>query len=181
MKKRIFSTTLFFIVCSTMFSQPKEGFYAEFWGASTTIGIHYDTRFNENTKWGGRFGIAYTNSSSTIFFQSCPNKTTGITFPIAVNYLIGNDQHNLELGIGISYGLYSCNYIEKSHEVQKDKNAFFGFVDLGYRFLSKKGLIIRAGINPGMSLSTYDDLGREEHGVDREAVIYPYIGIGYMF
>lgn len=175
----VFATITF--LCVSAYSQRQQGVYAELLGASTTIGVHYDTRFNENTKWGGRIGIAYTNSSSQDFFQSAPIKTTGFTFPIAVNYLIGNNKHNLELGIGISYGLYSCKYRGVAHEVEKSHNASFGFIDVGYRFQSQNGLMIRAGINPGMALSSYDEIRVEEHGVDREAVIYPYIGIGYNF
>ena len=41
--------------------------------------------------------------------------------------------------------------------------------------------MIRAGINPGVALGRHDQLGRHDHGVDRAAVIYPYIGIGYNF
>lgn len=178
--KNLFSLFLF-LICNPVNAQRQEGVYLEFLGASTSLGIHYDTRFNEKTKWGGRIGIAYTNSSSQDFFQSAPLKTTGFSFPIAVNYLIGNNKHNLELGIGLSYGLYSCEYNTNGYKVEKDHNASFGFIDIGYRFQSTKGLMIRAGINPGMALGEHDELCKKEHGVDRAAVIYPYLSIGYNF
>lgn len=68
-----------------------------------------------------------------------------------------------------------------NREVEYDRTGTFGFLDLGYRYQSKQGLMIRAGINPGVALGRYDPLGREEYGVDRAAVIYPYISLGYKF
>lgn len=164
-----------------MSAQRQHGVYAELLGASTSVGIHYDSRFNQNTRWGGRVGIAYTHSSDQDFFKSAPIKTTGYSFPIAVNYLIGNHKHNLELGIGLSYGIYSCDYNENGYNVERDHHASFGFLDIGYRFQAKNGLMIRAGVNPGTALGKYDELGRKENGVDRATVIYPYISIGYNF
>ena len=68
-----------------------------------------------------------------------------------------------------------------NREVEYDRTGTFGFLDLGYRYQSKQGFMIRAGINPGVALGRYDLLGREEYGVDRAAVIYPYISLGYKF
>ena len=181
MKKKVLTLTCTILCCVSGFSQRQQGVYLEAFGASTTVGIHYDTRFNEKTRWGGRIGIAYTNSSSQDFFDSAPEKTTGLTFPIAFNYLIGNKKHNLELGIGISYGIYSCKYNTNGYRVEETKNSVFGFVDVGYRYQANNGLMLRIGLNPGTALGMHDELGEKDHGVDRAAVIYPYISIGYNF
>ena len=167
---------------SCLYAQREQGVFIELFGASTTVGVHYDTRFNDHTRWGGRLGFSYTNSKSQDFFESAPENTSGWTFPIAINYLIGKGKHHAEIGIGVSYGLYKCKYYDKAgREVQQDRSGTFGFIDLGYRYQSKHGIMIRAGINPGVALGRHDQLGRNDHGVDRAAVIYPYIGIGYNF
>ncbi|WP_237072971.1 hypothetical protein [Hoylesella enoeca] len=170
------------IISNSAYAQREQGLFLELFGASTTLGIHYDTRFNDHTNWGGRVGIAYTHSNSQSFFESAPERTSGWSFPIAVNYLIGGGKHHAEVGIGISYGIYSCTYHDKGgREVQYDRSGTFGFIDLGYRFQPKKGIMVRAGLNPGVALGRHDQLGRNDHGVDRAAVIYPYISFGYNF
>ncbi|MCR4774458.1 MAG: hypothetical protein K5854_08900 [Prevotella sp.] len=161
-------------------AQIKQDFFIEALGASTTFGIHYDSRFSENTNWGGRIGLAYTNSKSDDFFDDNPQKTTGITIPVAVNYLIGKNKHFAEVGTGISFGWYKCTYRTQRFEMERDVNANFVFLDLGYRYQPTKGLLIRAGVNPSFALDLYKD-SHKEHGAQRAAVIYPYIGIGYSF
>ncbi|MFC2490170.1 MAG: hypothetical protein ACFNVK_08775, partial [Prevotella sp.] len=100
----------------------------------------------------------------------------------AVNYLIGNGRHHGEIGIGISYGLYSCMYHDKAgREVQYDTSGSFGFLDLGYRYQSEKGIMVRVGLSPGVALKAYDESGLKNKGVNRAAVFYPYVGIGYNF
>lgn len=179
-----FKHLFLFLVTSPccLYAQQEQGVFLELFGASTTVGVHYDTRFNEHTRWGGRIGLSYTNSKSQDFFESAPENTSGWSFPIAVNYLIGKGKHHAEVGIGVSYGLYKCKYHDKAErEVQYDRSGAFGFFDLGYRYQSGEGIMVRAGINPGMALGRRDQLGRNDHGVDRAAVIYPYISLGYNF
>ncbi len=48
--------------------------YMEVGGASTTAGVHFDSRFNDHTRWGGRLGVAYTYSKDSDFFPSGPDK-----------------------------------------------------------------------------------------------------------
>lgn len=169
------------LLCTAALSQRQQGFYLELGGASTSVGLHYDTRFNEKTRWGGRIGIAYTYSSSEDFFDFGPQKTSGWSIPVAVNYLIGSKKHNLELGIGISYGMYSCKKQANGFEVEQPRNGAFGFVDIGYRYQSSKGLMVRMGMNPGVALGEYNEFGIKENGVSRAAVIYPYVSVGYNF
>lgn len=170
------------ILPTCLYAQREQGIFVELLGASTTVGVHYDTRFNEHTRWGGRIGFSYTNSKSQDFFESAPENTTGWSFPIAVNYLIGKGRHHAEIGMGFSYGLYECKYHDKAgREVQYDRSGTFVFWDLGYRYQSKHGIMVRAGINPGMALGRHDQLGENDHGVDRAAVVYPYISFGCNF
>ena len=74
-----------FMIANTVCAQREQGIFVEFLGSSTSVGVHYDTRFNDYTSWGGRIGIAYTHSKSQDFFESAPERTRGWSFPIAVN------------------------------------------------------------------------------------------------
>lgn len=158
----------------------KASIFGELFGASTTFGIHFDSRFNSETNWGGRLGVGFTESKSQDFFKSAPERTRGWSFPIAVNYLLGKNGHYAEIGIGVSYGLYNCKYHDKvGHEIEESKSGSFGFLDLGYRYQRENGIVIRIGISPGVALDMYDEDGITEHGVDRAAVVYPYISFGF--
>ena len=54
-------------------------------------------------------------------------------------------------------------------------------LDLGYRYQSEKGIMVRVGLCPGVALKTYDESGLRNKGVNRAAVFYPYVGVGYNF
>lgn len=178
MKLRYFS--LFILLSFLPICSRAQAIYMEIGGASTTAGVHYDSRFNDHTRWGGRVGVAYTYSKDSDFFSSGPDKTTGWSFPAAVNYLIGGKRHSVELGIGACYGLYKCTSTNAGgYTVESDKSGAFGFIDIGYRFQSSTGWMLRAGLTPGTGLGTTDNLGRSGHKVDRAAVVYPYFSIGY--
>lgn len=179
---KFLATLAMLIVSATAFAEREQSFFMELFGASTSLGIHYDSRFSDYTRWGGRIGIAYTYSRSQDFFESAPERTRGWSFPIAVNYLIGNGRHHGEIGIGISYGLYSCMYHDKAgREVEYDTSGSFGFLDLGYRYQSERGIMVRVGLSPGVALKAYDESGLKNKGVNRAAVFYPYVGVGYNF
>ena len=161
----------------TLFAQRRQGVYAELFGASTTAGVHYDTRFSKHTRCGARVGLARTYSTSRRFFPHAPHKTTGWTFPVALNYLIGGARHNLELGIGLSYGRYTS----KSDNMIKDSQSTFAFFDIGYRYQPARGLLLRLGINPGQAIDAHDSANSIEPGARRASPLYPYISIGYSF
>lgn len=185
-KKRLVLVIVFMLLFNLManselHAQREEGVFVELGGASTTVGIHYDTRFNKKTHWGARIGIAYTRSKSPAFFDNLADLTTGWTFPIAVNCLIGKRKNRFEIGMGVSYGLYTCVFYDKfGHQTKDNKSGSFAFLDLGYRYQPKKGLVVRLGLNPGMAL--YEGkVGKKNEAVFRAAVIYPYFSLGYNF
>ena len=116
------------------------------------------------------------------FFDSNPEATRGWSFPVAVNYLVGRGRHHAEIGVGVSYGLYTCKYHDPAgRQVEHDRSGTFGFLDLGYRYQPARGLMLRTGLNPAAALGRRDPLGRSEHGVDRAAVVYPYLSLGWSF
>ena len=42
-----------FMIANTVCAQREQGIFVEFLGSSTSVGVHYDTRFNDYTSWGG--------------------------------------------------------------------------------------------------------------------------------
>lgn len=159
-----------------LFAQRQQGVYAELFGASTTVGVHYDTRFSKKTKWGARIGVAYTYDPSGKFLGYRGTTAKGCSFPLGINYLLGNRKHNIEIGVGTSYGIY--RYPEKTQETRKisTHTGAFCFTELGYRFQHKEGFMLRIGGNLGATVSA-----SEKHEVARAAAIYPYFSLGYNF
>ena len=51
MKKKVLTLICTILCCVSGFSQRQQGVYLEAFGASTTVGIHYDTRFNEGMRY----------------------------------------------------------------------------------------------------------------------------------
>lgn len=41
--------------------------------------------------------------------------------------------------------------------------------------------MVRVGVSPGVALKSYDESGLRNKGVNRAAVFYPYVGVGYNF
>lgn len=181
MRKTTILFVLSFLACLHAFSQRQQGVYLEILGASSSVGIHYDTRFGENTKLGGRVGLAYTYSTSLSFFEFGPEKTKGISMPIGINYLFGNKKNSFELGAGVSAGFYSCNDFDNGQLIDKDVFGIFYFLDLAYRYQLNNGLMLRGGLNLGINNDHGTDYNRKNYGVDRAAVIYPFISVGYNF
>ena len=55
---KFLATLAMLIVSATAFAEREQSFFMELFGASTSLGIHYDSRFSDYTRWGGRIGIA---------------------------------------------------------------------------------------------------------------------------
>lgn len=98
--------------------------YLEIGGASPIVGANYEQRFGKNSHWGVRAGLGFGYSSSSGFFVGSTS-TRGWTVPVGVNYLVGNKKNSLEVGVGVSLGLYNLHnnevYVENvSEETFKD-------------------------------------------------------------
>ena len=165
--------------------------YVEAFGPSNTIGITYDARFNENSRWGYRvgFGFGYTSSTSIFYGKT---STRGYTVPLGLNYLVGGKKHNLELGVGLNAGFYNIHdiafepwYIEttpgnkkqigwKTKPIKENKFGMFAYTTVGYRYTSKKGFQFRAGVMPAVAFAFK---GIHDHKV----ALAPYISFGKAF
>ena len=55
------------------------------------------------------------------------------------------------------------------------------FVDIGYRYQTRKGLLLRIGLNPSIPIRDEQESVKRWYGVNRSMIVYPYIGVGYAF
>lgn len=80
--------------------------YLEIGGPSIVGGITYEQRFNDHTRWGWRagFGFGYSENNG---FLTANSSTRAWTLPLGVNYMVGSRRNALELGAGVSLGLYN--------------------------------------------------------------------------
>lgn len=96
--------------------------YLELLGASTMVGVNYDARFNDHTRWGWRAGLGFAYTESDGFFAGSTS-TRGWGVPVGVNYLIGSRKNNLEIGLGANVGIYNIHYNDYSYQ-QTDEATF---------------------------------------------------------
>ncbi|WP_018362235.1 outer membrane beta-barrel protein [Hoylesella nanceiensis] len=178
-KKRNILLLLFSLLAfCNLQAQTKQQVYVELLGASTTVGVHYDSRFGKNSHWGFRAGLAFTSTDNQDFMECDPLKTRGVTLPVGINYLIGKNKHFAELGLGVSFGSYQCTLRKEEKLFKKNLTGSFLFLDMGYRYQPAKGVSVRLGLNPGLALN-YKETAREDNNtINRSAVIYPYLSIG---
>ena len=158
-------------------AKPTKTIYLEGFGASSTIGLNFDSRFTGDNGWGYRVGLSFCSSSYSFLWDDA----TGVAVPLEINYLLGKRNSKLELGVGTSLGYYKVE--EDSDEVpshpeswrygERKTFGYFVFLDIGYRYQPAKGFDFRIGITP-----SFDFGGRR--GIYRH-MFYPYISLGYAF
>ena len=194
MKRKAIAIALLLLSVLTVNAQECEvrdkSVYLEVFGPSNYIGVNYDARFSKNSKWGYRvgFGFGYSSSSGPLGDAS----TRAYSVPLGVNYFVGNNKHNLELGLGVNVGLYNNhdyimegiygNYASgkpqllgvKSVPTKDTKFGMFGFGTVGYRYTAKKGFQFRIGVTPARMIAA-------DNIYDRKTVLMPYISFGKAF
>ena len=178
-KKRNILLLLFSLLAfCNLQAQTKQQVYVELLGASTTVGVHYDSRFGKNSHWGFRAGLAFTSTNNQDFMECDPLKTRGVTLPVGINYLIGKNKHFAELGLGVSFGSYQCTLRKEEKLFKKNITGSFLFLDMGYRYQPTKGVSVRLGLNPGLALNSKKTAREDNNTISRSAVIYPYLSVG---
>lgn len=146
-------------------------------GVHNVVGINFDSRFKGSHGFGFRVGAGYTQGTHAYISPSA-TKVQGVAFPLEINYLLGQDMHKLELGLGCSLGYYGeriefPEYAGHAYWPTTDKSfAYFVFGNIGYRLQTKRGLMIRAGWAPSIN---YDDT----HSLRRRPLTSLYLGIGW--
>ena len=183
MNKLYFSIAFWMILQGTMAQNRVNSISIETFGATNTVGINYDTRFNGNCDWGYRVGIGYCYADNSSLFSE--QLIRGFGMPLEVNYLLGKKSNKLELGVGTNIGFYQVSNVRssffdlssgdaKGDDVGKDNRfGYFLFANIGYRHQRPCGFVWRAGVTPSINLG-------DVHGLER-AMFYPYIGFGWSF
>ena len=82
--------------------------YLELLGPSNLAGINYDARFNDHTRFGWRAGLSFAYGKNSGLFGQGSN-VRGYVVPLEVNYLVGSQKNNLELGLGTGLGIYNVH------------------------------------------------------------------------
>lgn len=196
MKNRVLLVSIAFAFALSAGAQTRnQSVFAELAGASNGVGLNYESRFGKTSPLGWRVGLAWGYCESSSFLFGASESLRAYTVPLGVNWLIGRGRNKLELGAGVSLGLYNVHslyydyrlirnvdlgdgtqmpeYEAIPHAESENKFGYFVFGDIGYRHVSRKGFLFRAGISPSFN---FDD----SHGVSK-GFFFPYLGFGYSF
>lgn len=169
------------ILTSAVFAQAQtKSVTLDLLGSSGIAGVSFDSRFKGNKGFGYNVGLSYAYGTGTLSSYS----VNGIGIPLEINYLLGQRNSHLVLGLGMTNGIYK--YSAKSiiigsgddaTEIKPEQTSgtawgynFFG--DIGYRFQKEKGFTFGAGIKPTF---TFDN------GKINERWFMPYLSFGISF
>ena len=108
-----------------------------------------------------------------------PCKLNTVTVPVDVNVLLGRRaKHKFEGALGVNLGCYHERFKLQGGgiKVEGDQTNFgtFFYTNLGYRFCSKKGLLVRVGMTFNTDFIEGPELFEKRN-------FAPYFGIGYAF
>ena len=166
------------------FEQPTKAVYVEAFGASTMVGVNFDSRFKGNNGWGYRVGLNYAYSDNS-FLKTHYDKIKGVAVPLEINYLFGKRKSKFEIGAGVSLGYYKEKYEhlefvpddEGYHTITtprtEKKFGYFCFINIGYRYQPVKGFDFRVGFTPSFNFGG-------NNGIKRFGSL-PYLSFGYAF
>lgn len=113
--------------------------YAELGGNGLLLSLNYDVRFaNVQNGFGARAGLG--------FIADPFGDATGVTIPVGLNYLIGNNRNFCEVGAGATfYSLKGTSLFD----VDVNESSILFIPSIGYRYQSaSKGFIGRVAITP---------------------------------
>ena len=143
MKKLAFILlTLCFTLVATKAQTPRF-INLELLGVHNLVGVSFDSRFNENSKFGYKTGLGYGYASSTSFLGD-DWSSHAISLPLSAYYLLGNKSHHFDLGAGISLGYERAKGKISSPwgfpATPFEENAFYflPFLQTAYRYESSK-------------------------------------------
>lgn len=176
--KRVLFT--FLIFSSAFFAQAQtKSITLDLLGSSGLAGVSFDSRFKGNQGFGYSVGLAYAYGSGTLGLYTL----NGIGIPLEFNYLLGQRNSHLVLGLGMTNGIYKYSahniwigYGDTASEVKPeiDNGTCWGynfFGDVGYRFQRQKGFTFGAGIKPTFAIGNEKLRGK----------LMPYLNLGISF
>lgn len=192
MKKTVLSLLALCCFSAVMAQQKTRSLSIEFFGAQNLAGINYDSRFNGNSGFGYRVGLGYGYGNDIGLFEK---KISGVAAPLELNYLLGKKNSKLELGFGLSMGVYQIReivacfedpalhpdtentdqgYVKiKYYSDMETRFGYFFFGNIGYRYQRPNGFVFRVGISPSFNFG-------DKCGINKDA-FFPYIGFGWSF
>lgn len=115
--------------------------YIELVGGSSLVGVNYDARFNDHTRWGWRAGLSWTYTNRTGFIDVYSNDIRYWAVPIGINYLIGNKKKALEIGLGASVGLVNYHYTLVSSRTEDVSQADYERYSNDYSLLPNNAVL----------------------------------------
>jgi len=195
MKKLVFILLALCFTLVTAKAQTPRSINLELLGVHNLVGVSFDSRFNENGKFGYKIGLGYGYESSTYVdgwsieingksaaFRTSPvgylrdlSLTHVVSLPVSAYYLFGKNNHHFDLGLGVSpYYAHFRDVVTWTSIVPDAGNGFryYCFLQTAYRYESPKSpFIFSIGI----------DIPFKTPGSDFEQAIglYPKFSIGY--
>ena len=168
------------IITTAVFAKAQtKAVYLDLLGSSGLAGVSFDSRFNGNHGLGYNVGLSYAYGSALLGNYTL----NGIGIPVEINYLSGQKNSHLVLGLGMTNGIYRYSshafflgYGDETAAINQDETTgtswgynFFG--DVGYRFQKEKGFAFGVGIKPTFVFSD----GKPD------AALLPYLSFGISF
>ena len=203
--KKLLIFVLFLSLQTVAMAQEADGLeknkavYLELLGPSGLAGINFDARFNDHTRLGWRAGLSFAYGRSYNLLGQ-DSDVRGYAVPLEINYLLGSQKNNLELGLGTGLGIYNVHetrielvngpassltveqqkptigeYRIKTLLAYRESRNTFGyyfFGNIGYRHVSNNGFLFRAGITPAFTFSK---------DASKKVNFRPYVAFGWAF
>lgn len=160
-------------MAGSVFGQSEHGYnmYGQFGGASTGIGLGFDSRFKTGGILGYSVGLAFTDISWDDSngldgsYSSLDVRCKGISIPLEVNAIMGKRASKFEIGLGFTPYLvkrnewhYKTIFFPTEEEgiwdyenYSTNKKVFLpniiGTLNIGYRLQRKSGFFMKIGIS----------------------------------
>lgn len=184
MKKTILIFSTLCLLSAALVAQTPRSVNVELLGVYNMVGVSFDSRFTETSKFGYKVGVGYgyENSHSTqgwsmqmggkdAQFRTSPVGylrglilKQAVSIPMNVYYLVGKKHNYFELGLGLTpyFADFELNLFDGFN--------YYGFLQTAYRYEGER-FILSAGI----------DIPFKTPGSDfTQAIgIYPKLTVGY--
>ena len=160
-----------FLICvTTLFgktniSSAKNAVYFEYAGTALNSSVNYEFLFRNDIPI--RVGLGYINAEQSVNFGDKFSENQEVSLiPIAIGKLIGQKQHNLELGAG-----FIIKYFHRESQFENEKNGVLlnGLIGYRYQSIQNRGLLVRLTLSP-----IYQP-------IDEGFKVYTGVSIGYLF
>ena len=160
-----------FLICvATLFgktniSSAKNAVYFEYAGTALNSSINYELLARNDIPI--RIGLGYINAEQSVNFgdKFSENQEASLV-PITIGKLIGQKQHNLELGAG-----FIIKYFHRESQFENEKNGVLlsGLIGYRYQSIKNRGFLVRLTLSP-----IYQP-------IDEGFKVYTGVSIGYLF